>query len=218
MEDTMKKASDFRFEARTALKNNLGWAILTLLAFGAISSLAGSLGLGVGSLIIYGAMAVGMSLAFVGMFRKGKLEFVDLFAAFNNNFVNAMVMGLLQTLFIFLWSLLFVIPGIIATLSYSMAPYIQADNPEMSGTEAITASKNLMRGKKWSLFCLNFSFIGWIILSLLTMGILYFAYVGPYTKAAEAAFYESIKDELAAGSPDSSEPIYQPSGDSASGN
>ena len=47
MEDTMKKASDFRFEARTALKNNLGWAILTLLAFGAISSLAGSLGLGV---------------------------------------------------------------------------------------------------------------------------------------------------------------------------
>ena len=77
-----------------------------------------------------------------------------------------------------------------------MAPYILADNPEMDGKAALDASKKLMYGKKGRLFCLHLSFIGWIILSAFTFGILYICYVGPYIKAAEAAFYESIKYEV----------------------
>jgi len=78
-----------------------------------------------------------------------------------------------------------------------MAPYILADNPELSGNDAITASRKLMDGKKARLFCLDFSFIGWIILSVLTFGIL-FLWVGPWMEAARADFYESIKDEVPA--------------------
>ena len=76
-----------------------------------------------------------------------------------------------------------------------MAPYILMDHPEMTGGEAITASKNLMKGKKWKLFCLEFSFIGWILLSILTFGIL-LLWIEPWMQAAMAAFYESIKDEV----------------------
>ena len=89
----------------------------------------------------------------------------------------------------------FVIPGIIAVYKYSMAPYILMDHPEMTGGEAITASKNLMKGKKWKLFCVEFSFIGWCLLGALTFGIAYI-WIGPYMQATMAAFYEDIKDEV----------------------
>lgn len=213
----MKNASDFRLEARNALKNNLGWAILITLALIAIDSIAASISFGIALIVLAGALSVGVAAAFTGLFRKGRIDFMDLFSAFNNNFANAMVMGILMNVFVFLWSLLFIIPGIIATYSYAMAPYIQADNPEMSGTESITESKNLMKGKKWSLFCLHFSFIGWIILSMFTFGILFVAYVRPYITAADAAFYESIKHELLGGEKINSDPEYQPSNDATTG-
>ena len=66
--------------------------------------------------------------------------------------------------------MLFIIPGLIATYRYAMAPYIMAEHPEMGIMEAIEASKQMMDGNKWSLFCLDFSFIGWMILSVLTSG------------------------------------------------
>ena len=73
-----------------------------------------------------------------------------------------------------------------------MTYFILKDNPEMSATDAITESRKMMDGNKWRLFCLDFSFIGWILLSILTCGILIFV-VEPYMLAARAAFYESIK-------------------------
>ncbi|MBP5599690.1 MAG: DUF975 family protein, partial [Lachnospiraceae bacterium] len=100
-----------------------------------------------------------------------------------------------MAIFILLWTLLFYIPGIIAVFKYSMAPYILMDHPEMTGGEAITASKNLMKGKKWKLFCVEFSFIGWCLLGALTFGIAYI-WIGPYMQATVAAFYEDIKDEV----------------------
>jgi uncharacterized membrane protein len=73
-----------------------------------------------------------------------------------------------------------------------MTLFILKDNPEMSATDAITESRRMMNGNKWRLFCLDFSFIGWILLSALTCGILYIL-VYPYMYAARAAFYESLK-------------------------
>jgi len=102
------------------------------------------------------------------------------------------VARLLQSVYILLWSLLFIIPGIMAAYSYSMTGYILAENPNMTADEAIARSKQMMDGNRWRLFCLQISFIGWSILSsLLTFGI-GDLWLTPYRQAASAAFYREI--------------------------
>ena len=102
------------------------------------------------------------------------------------------VTRLLQSVYILLWSLLFIIPGIMAAYSYSMTGYILAENPNMTADEAIARSKQMMDGNRWRLFCLQISFIGWSLLSsLLTFGI-GDLWLTPYRQAASAAFYREI--------------------------
>ncbi len=103
-------------------------------------------------------------------------------------------MQFLRGLYVFLWTLLLVVPGIIASFSYAMTPYIMAEHPEYGANEAIGLSKELMRGNKWRFFYLEFSFIGWLLLSGLTLGI-GFLWLIPYVEAANAAFYRSISGE-----------------------
>ena len=99
---------------------------------------------------------------------------------------------LLQSVYVLLWSLLFIIPGIIAGYSYAMTSYILAENPELTASEAIERSKQMMSGNRWRLFCMQISFIGWDILSaLLTFGI-GGLWITPYKQAATAAFYREI--------------------------
>ena len=98
---------------------------------------------------------------------------------------------LIQGLYIFLWSLLFVIPGLVATYSYAMTGYILAERPDLTASEAIGRSKEMMSGNRWRLFCLNISFIGWDILCLFTLGI-GSLWLNPYKQAATAAFYREI--------------------------
>lgn len=98
---------------------------------------------------------------------------------------------LLQGLYILLWTLLLVIPGIIASYSYAMTGYILAEHPELTASEAIERSKEMMSGNRWRLFCLNISFIGWDILCLFTLGI-GSLWLNPYKQAATAAFYREI--------------------------
>lgn len=93
---------------------------------------------------------------------------------------------------VMLWSLLFVIPGIVASYSYAMVGFVLADHPEMSASEALAESKRIMRGNRWRLFCLNLSFIGWSFLCLFTFGIGYL-WLLPYMEAANAAFYREVK-------------------------
>lgn len=121
----------------------------------------------------------------------------DMFSQFER-FGQGFLQALLRGIFIFLWSLLFIIPGIIKTYSYAMTPFIMAEHPEMKAKDAITASKNAMKGHKWELFCLSFSFIGWILLAVLTLGI-GFIFLSPYMEAAYAAFYrDKISPKTAA--------------------
>ena len=95
-------------------------------------------------------------------------------------------------MYIILWSLLFIIPGLAAAYSYSMTRYILAENPYMSADEAIARSKQMMYGNRWRLFCLHISFIGWSLLStLLTFGIGEL-WLTPYRMTAEAAFYREV--------------------------
>ena len=87
--------------------------------------------------------------------------------------------------------LLLIVPGIIAVYRYALAPYLMAEDPEMGAMEAIEKSKELMKGNKWRLFCLQFSFIGWMLLSSLTFGLGNLA-LRPYQEAAYAAFYREV--------------------------
>ena len=97
----------------------------------------------------------------------------------------------LKGLYTFLWSLLLIIPGIIAAYSYAMTGYILAEHPELTASEAIERSKEMMSGNRFRLFCLQFSFIGWAILCTFTLGIGNL-WLTPYKQAAVAAFYREI--------------------------
>lgn len=141
--------------------------------------------------IIGGAVTLGYVKFNLDMVDGQTPMFKDLFSQFHR-FGDGFVMQLLRSLFIFLWTLLFIIPGMIATYRYAMTPYILYENPGMSASDAIKESKQLMDGNKWRLFCLNFSFIGWDLLGILSLGI-GFLWIAPYREAAYAAFYREIK-------------------------
>ena len=106
------------------------------------------------------------------------------------------VLGMfLVSLFIGLWTLLFIVPGIIKSYAYALTPYILIDNPELSPNEARLKSIEMMRGHKGKLFGLDLSFIGWILLGILSLGI-GFIWISPYMKTTRAAFYCDLKEEL----------------------
>ena len=120
--------------------------------------------------------------------------------AFTANMFNIAIDGYLHkvwTLFLmelktFLWTLLLIVPGIIKSFAYAMTPFILVDHPEYSASEAIKESERLMQGHKFDLFWLYLSFIGWIILSIVTCGIGFF-WLMPYLTSAQADFYNDLK-------------------------
>ena len=101
---------------------------------------------------------------------------------------------LLRDIFLALWFCLLLIPGIIKSYSYLMVPFIVLDEPELSPKEVITRSREMMNGHKWRAFLLNLSFIGWILLSILTCGIVGALYTEPYRRSSIAALYLELKD------------------------
>lgn len=111
----------------------------------------------------------------------------DLFSQFDR-FAQGFLQKFLRNLYVFLWSLLLVVPGIIKDLAYAMTPFIMAGNPHLTAKEAMYKSERLMEGHKWELFCLSFSFIGWHLLAAFTVGI-GALFLNPYIEAAYAAFY-----------------------------
>lgn len=113
--------------------------------------------------------------------------------AFDHNYKNVVNTMFFRDLYTFLWSLLFIIPGIVKSYEYQMIPYLLAEHPEMTKEQAFAESKRMMDGQKWSSFVLDLSFLGWRILSVFTFGILNIFYVQPYTDASHAALYEALR-------------------------
>lgn len=140
-------------------------------------------------------LGVGYYQAFKVLFTDGdnKLTANCFRLSFGNYFKN-IAAYLLMCLFIFLWTLLLIIPGIIKALAYSMTPFILKDFPELSVNQAINLSQKMMKGHKFDYFWLGLSFIGWILLGLLTLGIGYIWLI-PYMYTSYAAFYEEVKKE-----------------------
>lgn len=187
----MLKAKDFRKSAWGKLQGNWGNAIVAFLLMDVLIGVSGVVF--VGPLLLTGALTVGFYTITLNIVRERQSAVSTLFEGFND-FVRAFILCLTNTLLTLLWSLLFVIPGIIKTYSYSMSYYILKDHPELSANEARKKSMAMMKGNKWRLFCLDFSFIGWFLLCIITFGIL-LLFVSPYRQVAHAEFYESIRGE-----------------------
>ena len=135
-----------------------------------------------------GLAAFGLSLS-----RKQEAELSQIFSGFNK-FSVGMVAFILKAIFVFLWSLLFTIPGIIASLSYSQTSFIIAENDSITALEAIKKSKEMMKGNKWKYFCLSLRFFGWGLLCILTLGI-GFLWLHPYSYVSLAQFYDDLKKD-----------------------
>jgi len=181
---------DYRAKARELFKTN-GYAIpiiTTLLVYAVIAVTS------VVSFFILGPALVGLAYFFLQSFRNEKSVLEDVVKPLTTNYITTFLAIIVKGIFIFLWSLLFVIPGIIKAYSYAMVEYILADDNDITTMDAIERSKQMMYGHKWRLFKLQLSFIGWIILSFFTFGIL-LIYVIPYMQAAIAAFYLDIAGE-----------------------
>ena len=192
----MLKAKDFRNTAWNKLSQTNSWlnmaviALIYELIIGACSALSRYVVGGIALLLLQGPLLLGFALAALEVSRARQAKIETLFEGFKN-FGSAFLLSLLNSIFIFLWSLLLIIPGIIKALSYSMSTYILADNPTIGVSEARARSIQMMKGNKWRLFCLYFSFIGWMILCVLTFGILTF-WVSPYIQVAVSEFYHDV--------------------------
>ena len=142
-----------------------------------------------------------LSLGGANAFRKLLVEgdgsiTANMFSIAFKNYWHKVWGMLLMMIFISLWSLLLIIPGIIKAFSYAMTPFILEENPELSANEAIDRSRAMMRGHKFDLFWMYLSFIGWGLLCILTFGI-GFLWLAPYIATTQAAFYEEVKADYA---------------------
>ncbi|QWC00081.1 DUF975 family protein [Mycoplasmatota bacterium] len=181
-------SKDFRKKAweqlRTFYWNLLVVGLVLAAIMGSSAALVG--------LILSGPALIGVIAYRLNIIRTDTNDTDVLLAGFKGQIINYIIAFILRGLFIFLWTLLLVIPGIIKSFSYAMTFYILTDHPELEPTQAIKESQEMMRGHKWRLFKLYFSFIGWYILAALTFGV-GFIFLEPYIQMSVANFYEDLK-------------------------
>ena len=144
---------------------------------------------------LFGPLEVGCS----NFFKKNafeKVELNELTLAFRkNNYMKMAITMFLRNLYTALWTLLFIIPGLIKSYEYRMIPYILADCPDIPRQEAFRISKEMMMGNKWNAFILDLSFFGWALLATMTCGIAGIFYVKPYIAATDAELFIAIREE-----------------------
>lgn len=185
---------ELKSAAKEQIKGKIGILFVMMLiiaALGAACAFIPVIGT-IGALIITPVFEISLCMVYLKLTKDEEISVGDIFNGFNMT-GKAVWLYIITGVFTFLWSLLFIIPGIIKIFSYSMAPYILADNPELTANEALTKSKEMMDGHKFDLFVLQLSFFWWYILSGITLGIASI-YVLPYISATTANFYNSIKE------------------------
>lgn len=149
--------------------------------------------LGFSAFLLGGTVQLGYARFLLKQHDGANPQFGDLFSQFDN-FGTGFAQAFLRSLYTFLWGLLLFIPGIVKSLSYAMTPYILAENPNLTASQAIDRSKEMMDGHKMDLFILFLTFFGWDLLAALTMNIGYI-FLNSYKCAAEAAFYRQLQAE-----------------------
>lgn len=180
----MKSSNELKQIAKEGLNGKLGGSIGALVVTGLFSCIP----------LCAPAATVGYNKYNIKLVRKEQVSVGEVLNGFNS-FGKALWLVIITAFFTSLWSCLLCIPGIVKMFAYSMAPYILADNPNMTARESLRASKELTKGKKGELFYIHLSFIGWMILSSITLGILLLVWVAPYYNATLAAFYKEAKGD-----------------------
>lgn len=187
--------SELRARARAQLGNGIfsnSWMLALLVSLIQTAILSVLAGTAIGTIILLGPLSFGVCYCYLKQARNPEpMNIGDMFKGVTEDFARTFFIGLMTTIFIVLWSLLFVIPGIIAALSYSMAFYIAIDNPNLGWYDCIKASKAMMKGHKMDLLFLDLSFIGWYIVGALCFGFGTF-WVTAYFDAAHAQFYNEV--------------------------
>lgn len=197
----IRSAKEHRAAARASLSGKWGDAVVLTLVYVLIM---GAIPIGANEFVSYQIGNIiqlllcpiyyGFTVAFLDSVRTGESchigQLLDGFREYGRVFGTIVLMYV----YVFLWTLLLIVPGIIKGYSYAMTMYIMRDNPEMKYNAAIERSMAMMRGHKFDLFYLQLTFIGWGLLSLLTLGI-GFLWLGPYVQTATAHFYEDVKNE-----------------------
>lgn len=210
----MKTNQDFKNAALEALKGNWAPAVVCTIVYLLISiglslvqptvedptaitrmQIAGMVAYMLLTLLVMGPLGFGFYQAFRVLLTEGDNKLTaNCFKLTFGNYVKNVAAFLLVTLFTFLWMLLLIIPGIVKALAYSMTPFILKDFPELSVNQAINLSQKMMKGHKFDYFWLGLSFIGWLLLGILTLCIGYIWLI-PYMYTSYAAFYEEVKKE-----------------------
>lgn len=189
----MKTNQEYKNMALAALKGNWAPAVLCAVLYCAIAC-ATSPGFILVFLVSY-PLGIGYYNVHKNLLLSGRNTMVaDMFKIGFNNWFHNLGGMFLTTLYVMLWMLLLIVPGIIKAFAYAMTPFILVDKPELSANAAIDLSQEMMKGHKLDFFCLSLSFIGWGILGILTLGIGYF-WIMPYMYTTYAAFYQDVKAE-----------------------
>ncbi len=184
---------DLMQQAREALKGRWGLAVggtVIILILSALIKVIPIVGW-IGSLIIGGPLGLGAAAFFLSLSRRQDAQLSQLFEGFQD-FTRALVTYFLMILFIILWTILLVIPGIVAAFSYSQTFFILAENPKMESMDVLRKSKAMMKGNRWKLFFLLWRFFGWFLLGILSLGI-GFLWIIPYLITTSARFYDDLK-------------------------
>ncbi len=210
----MKLNQDYKNEALSALRGNWASALVATIimlvltmcisgtsavvqTYGIQLSAALAFGFGLLEILVLWPVSVGFCNSFRLLLETGDNRLTaNMFSLGFGKMLHNIWGTFLMGLFIVLWSLLFLIPGIIKSFSYAMTPFILVERPELSANAAIDESRRLMKGRKFDLFYLYLSFIGWFILSILSLGI-GFLWLWPYVQTSLAAFYADVKEEKA---------------------
>lgn len=213
----MKTNSEIRAVAREELKGNWTNPVLATLIYVAIVGAISIIPLAGGIINLFVEIPFGLAFAVaLLLFIRGDKQNVinNMFKIFAN-YGRTLSVSLLTAIFTFLWTLLLIIPGIIKGYAYAMTYYIAQDNPELGADECINKSIALMNGHKMDLFLLDLSFIGWLLLGVLSCGI-GLLWVIPYMQTSRAIFYQELiamnGEDITAGAediPTNEEPIAQ---------
>ncbi len=169
----------------------MGLAVCLLI--GLLESAATTILPAIGALIVIGPLEYGQAYIFLKQARdRQPVQLGDMFRGFQDDFGGTFLIGFLSQLFVALWSLLFLIPGIVKSYAYSMAYYVKLDHPDYGWKACIDESRRLMDGHKWEKFVLDLSFLGWILVGAFCLGV-GTLWVTPYMAATEAQFYEYVR-------------------------
>lgn len=200
----MLTSAEIRARARQSLRGNWTPAVLTMLLYVIIGFVLGLIAVipvigGLLEILLAGPLAYGLYVYYLETARNRSPSTATLFDGYRQ-YGRTFLLYLLVAIFTFLWTLLLVIPGIIAAFRYSQAYYILKDNPDIGALEAIRRSKEMMVGHKWRLFVLCLTFLGWYILGSIPFGI-GLLWVIPYALTAVGHFHDDLKSRSLASPP-----------------